>query len=106
MLMPIPDGRAEECARDLASDVRKITREAMKISDAVMIGEASPEEVKTLAMLKSQIVSMCDLQFYDQLTTEKFRVGDYITKNREAFTARLKQHNESLIKKIIRQIFH
>lgn len=106
LTMPIPNGRAEDAARDIASDIRKLGAEAFKLENAVLNGEASNADREKLIMMKAQIKSMSELCFYDVDTNTKFVVGDYVTKNREAVATRLRLRNESIIRRVVKSLFH
>jgi hypothetical protein len=87
MHIPIPDGRAEECAKDLAQDCRNIGAEAMQLKEAIAAGEANSSDKKNYETLVKQIQSLADVVCVDLITGAEFRVGDYVTKKLEILAA-------------------
>lgn len=83
MLLPFPHGQAEVCARDLASDCRTMSKQALLLKDAITRGEASKREKEEYELLVKQIQSLCDVVCMDEVTEEQYRVGDYVTARRE-----------------------
>lgn len=80
MAIPIPNFRAEECAKDLAADVRDLLRKYEPYFDALQAGETLPQkDLEEMERLKAQIASMCELVVICTETNITYRVGDYIT---------------------------
>lgn len=83
MRFPIPDGRALEACRDLASDVRKLAAQALEIIEAIESGDATAQDRQDYEMIMSQIKSMGDLEFQCVDTKRIYIVRDYVTARRE-----------------------
>lgn len=80
---PVPDFRAEEAARDFASDVRKLGREALAIKEAIERGEADQKDREKYAQLCEDIQLQSGIVFVCEVTHREYRVGDYVTKGNE-----------------------
>lgn len=105
MVFPIPDGRAEEAAKDLAADIRKMGKDLLRLHEAIERGEATKKDVEDYEMMRLQIQGMAETHFYCPVTEQTFRVGDYVTK-RSRFLAGLRKEVFAQAYEKIKRVFH
>lgn len=83
MHLPFPHGQAKICALDLASDCRKLGKQALDLRDAINKGDATHNDILEYETLIRQIEGLSNLVCVDTETLEEFRVGDYVTARRQ-----------------------
>ncbi len=90
MKFPIPNGRAEEAAKDLANDCRQVAKMFLEYREADLYGELNASDKEHMRILSEQVKSFLEISFLDIETGEEFYVKDYATKRRYAYAQRLK----------------
>lgn len=77
MRFPVPDFKAEECARDLAADIRNIYLPRLEQIETELKREYSQKLVEEANMLRGQIKSMMETEIQCIHTDRIYVVGDY-----------------------------
>jgi hypothetical protein len=107
MVVPIPDERAEECAKDLASDVREVGKKLLPLIEARDRGDnLSKGEVEDIAMYKAQIRDLSELICRCMVTGKEYSVGDYVTKRSFLLSKISKAMVDAGYKRLKNQLIH
>lgn len=106
MHFPIPDLQAETAAKDLASDIRKLGAECIKLHDAIVNGESGEKEQAEYALKLEHIKSMSEVVFRCTITGADYRVGDYVTQRRERLVAKRKASIAEAFERVRKSLLH
>lgn len=88
MHFPIPGFKAEEAAKDAASDCRALAKKGLLLREAVERKEANANDLKELMLIEEQIRSYGETVFVCEITGDEYQVRDYLTPRREMISAR------------------